>query len=130
MTKIQLSNFSYVDRPQKYYRGGKALRFTWAISVQLTSGERGEFAMEGCLCFHDNQKILKWSPPITHWGGGKGQQLHWINPVFYKLTLDALQESEFIKHLETPFQKLIEKAEEKKAYNTDMTLPKMLEIES
>lgn len=89
--RLEISGFTYVDRTIRI--GGKALRFTWGIHVDGPAGAVGELCIEGCLAYYRDLGELVWSPPISRWGYNCTRQMHWINPYFYNLTLDALKEN-------------------------------------
>ncbi len=123
--KVQLSDFSYVDRFKKEL--GKALRFTLGIQVNLENGLKGEFAAQGCLCFRNHIEEVMWTPPSVRFGA-RNRNVLWINPVIYHIVLDALLEHpDLLKHLRTPIQELIRK---KPVHEVDMTLPRIIEKEN
>lgn len=130
--KIQLSDFSYVDRPQK--KKGKALRFALSISVPLVDGNKWEMTIEGCLAFYDFLKILRWAPPKVRWAPARTQQFHWINQAAYDSVLDVLHSHPYsqkmLDNLETPMSKLYAlKKEANKVQSTDLELPTLIEGE-
>lgn len=130
--KIQLSDFSYVKRPNK--RKGLALRFTLSISIPLVDGQKWEESMDGCIAFFDYYKTLMWSPPISRWGPTVTKQLHWYNPTANGIIIETLlghpKSKEMLDNLFTPTMKLLEmQREEKKIQYTDQNYPKLLEKE-
>ncbi len=118
--KIQLSDFSYIDRGK---RGnavlGKALRFTLSIRIEIEE-DVGEFAWEGNMAFY-GKAGLKWSPPINRFPSGYTQQMHWVNPKIYNLVLEGLKtKPKLLEQLNTPLQTLLKRTE--KNTIVDMTV--------
>lgn len=128
-TRIELSTFTYVDRPKRF--GGKALRFTWSLHVDIKNGESIEISIEGCLAYIRDIGDLVWSPPISRWGIQATRQMHWINPYTYQLTLKCLLENpNLLKPIQDCFNEVLElrQAREigRQASTYDPTLPKII----
>ncbi len=128
--KIQLSDFSYVKRPNK--KNGLALRFTLSISVPLVDGQFWEEAMDGCIAFYDHYKVVRWSPPISRWGPTVTKQLHWYNPTAREKVIETLlghpKSKEMLDNLRTPTMRLLEmQREERQIQYSGQDLPKLLE---
>src|SRR6266699_6432808 len=121
MTKIQISNCTYVTRGRKVQ--GQMLRFTLAMRFEFPNDLWGEFAIEGNLAYYDGPR-LKWTPPITRFSGVRTQQLHWINPTLYNIVLDMLTENKrIIENLRTPIEQVLRTRIPIQAY--DPSFPKM-----
>lgn len=122
--KVQLSNFTYVDRAKKSL--GRALRFTFGFQAELENGLKCEMVIEGCLGYLNYMNALVWQPPMVKFGM-KQRQLHWMNPTLYNIVLDALQEHpEILAQLNTPMQQLLKAMPKEEPPNTEL-LPQIIE---
>ncbi len=131
-TKIQLSNFDYINRSKAEL--GEAVRFTFALSIDFPGDRKAEFAMEGCLLYYKYNGELIWSPPMNKIGI-QNRQLHWINPVLYSLVLDAIQAQPALwKRLQNKRAKLMAKVPHKRLKDyvkpdpVSPEVPKVLEV--
>ncbi len=120
--RIQLSNFAYVKRPKNQ---GNALRFSFAMRVDLPNDLAGEFAVEGNIAFLKSDGQLTWSPPLNRISRVTTMQLHWVNPTLFDIILDLLKEHpDLLRNLVNPLQQLMQA---KLIQNVDDSLPRLIE---
>ena len=97
--KFELSDFSFVDRAKT---AGRMLRFTLTWVLDHPDYGRLSHSMSGCLFRKTVKGELAWSPPLNKIGPYASKQMNLISPDYYKLILDTLAVTDYVKHIGPP----------------------------
>ena len=126
--KIQLSDFSYIDKSSKHWPGRK-LRFTVSWSIETCNKDTdkpitlGSY-MEGCICRRNSKDhTLEWSPPMSSTGRSYKSYI-FVTPDYYDLILHKIETSDFAKYITGEDNSVISKL----ASDIDSTLPQVIDI--